>query len=127
MRSGFRYNMEHIGDIFVNMIDKTMKGLKVSTKATVDLAKISAKGVVITHDIHDAKRQKKKIVKRLGLKVAELGQRGQSLDLSQNEEVISMLNDINELDNKRTNLINERKQRLHKKERTWFAKCKDKC
>ncbi|MCI4624874.1 MAG: hypothetical protein L3V56_02830 [Candidatus Magnetoovum sp. WYHC-5] len=113
MEKTFRYKMEHIGDIFINMIEKTTQA-----------ARNSAKGVVLTHDIHDSRRQRKRVIKKLGAKVIELKKEGKSLDLTQNQEVMDILNTIESLESKEIDLLRKRQEKVYVKTGSWFSRCK---
>lgn len=61
MEKDLRYTITHIGDI---LMDKLANGCKAVS--------ISTRGIVLTYDIHDQGRKKKKIIHQIGERMAEL-------------------------------------------------------
>ncbi len=71
MGKGLRYNIEHVGDVFVDAI------LKAS-----GAAKASARGIVLTYDLNDLKRKRRNLLCRIGERFTQLRKEGAGLDIA---------------------------------------------
>ncbi|MEI6209681.1 MAG: hypothetical protein WCP20_23095 [Desulfuromonadales bacterium] len=101
MKFDLRYNLQHIGDIFVGAVQKT-----------ADSAMQCSKGVFLTYDIKKHYCKKQKVSREIGERVSLLIKEG-TIDVSRDttlSELIVKLNDIEkalvEHENERRNLIN---------------------
>lgn len=96
-----RYNLQHIGDIFVDAV-----------KNTADLASQSAKSVILTFDINRLVIKKNTLSRTVGERVSVLVKEG-VIDVNKDDklnELIAELNKIEknlvELKDERTNVLN---------------------
>ena len=100
MKFDLRYNMQHIGDIFVSAVQKT-----------ADTAMQCSKGVFLSYDIKRLQCKKQKLSREIGERVSLLIKEG-TIDVSRDNalsELIAGLNgiekDLATLDNERSGLL----------------------
>jgi len=174
MEGDARYKIEHMGDAFVNMLEKMGDSLKGcydakceckvlekvpdSAKASLDVlkkvpaaliapfgllkkipvgnpleclkdvsvcnpldmmkkvpdaAKSSARGVILTYDIHELKKKKDMITKQVGERIVELRKESPEANAADDETVRTFLLEIDAIDSKLDDYIAERKERLY--------------
>ncbi|MBF0457195.1 MAG: hypothetical protein HQK99_04790 [Nitrospirae bacterium] len=102
METGFRYRMEHLGDYFVGMVDKVSEA-----------ARCSAKGVILTYDIHFLKKKKRGLVNDLGARVAALRKTDPEQVIFADEKVREILTTLDETEKRYDEFIAERQSRLY--------------
>lgn len=96
----FRYKMEHLGDLFVEMLE----GFGMSIKRQF-------RGISITHDIHSTERSKKEVVYQIGARVTEI--RKAQPDLFESDEPMAKLfTEFDQVSMSLDGLIKEREERL---------------
>jgi hypothetical protein len=94
--------MEHLGDYFVEMLDKVS-----------DAAKCSAKGVILTYDIHFLKKKKKWLINELGARVAELRKSDPGMNISGDERIREIFAVLDESEKKYDECLGQRRDRLY--------------
>ena len=97
MGEGLRYNIQHIGDIFVNDLEKAFDCIKSSTR-----------GITLTYDVHDLERKKSKVLSEIGERMAEVRKTSPELDVFNDEKVLEIFSKLDNL---------EESIEVHKKER----------
>ncbi|MCG6552112.1 MAG: hypothetical protein L7F77_07275 [Candidatus Magnetominusculus sp. LBB02] len=102
MQTGFRYRMEHIGDFFVDMIDKVAES-----------ARCSAKGVILTYDIHFLKKKRRGLINELGARVAELRKTAPEPLIFSDQTLRGLLDTLDEAEKRYDELVAERQLRLY--------------
>ncbi|MEO5360553.1 MAG: hypothetical protein H7843_08900 [Nitrospirota bacterium] len=101
MQTDFRHRMEHLGDYFVDMIDKVSEA-----------ARCSAKGVILTYDIHFLKKRKEGLINDLGARVAELRKTAPEQIIFEDENIREILVALDETEKKYDEFVAERQSRL---------------
>ena len=100
-RLSIRYNIEHVGDIVVDLIEKP-----------VDLAQKFARGVALTYDIREIHKKKQATLKELGEQIV-LVSAGDSTALTDNENIASLTTQLDELDRNLDAKVKEREENIH--------------
>lgn len=101
MKKDFRYIMSHLGDYMADLLEKT-----------TTLASASAKGVVLTYDIGELKRKRKKLINQLPDLVLEHKKKDPDMVLSRNEAITALLGEIDGVQGRLDALMSERHERL---------------
>ncbi|MBF0568264.1 MAG: hypothetical protein HQK95_05290 [Nitrospirae bacterium] len=102
METGFRYRMEHLGDLFVGMVDKVSEA-----------ARCSAKGVILTYDIHFLKKKRQGLVSILGARVAALRKTDPEQVVFADKDIRELLIDLDETEKRYEQCVAERQSRLY--------------
>jgi hypothetical protein len=95
MENDFRYKMEHMGDYFVDMLGKVTCA-----------SKSSARGVVLTYDIHQLKSKKETLIRDIGRRVAQISKDNTSF--SQDEITTELLARLDETEKRLNAYVQER-------------------
>ncbi|MBF0452226.1 MAG: hypothetical protein HQK75_16105 [Candidatus Magnetomorum sp.] len=98
----FRYQMLHLGDIFVA---KMAKGFRLFGK--------SSRGVVVTYDLRELKRKRKKVLLHIGTRMADLKTVSPELDIFQDNDLSGLFNRLERIEQKIELRIQEREERLY--------------
>ncbi|HIJ19445.1 MAG TPA: hypothetical protein HPP58_00205 [Deltaproteobacteria bacterium] len=104
MEKDFRYKMRHIGDAFADQVEKlghTAKG--------------SVRGVVLTYNIDGLKKEKEKIVVRVGERMAAGRKDDPTFNISEDEIMTTLLSKLDQIEEKIEAFKRERKERLYPK------------
>ena len=96
----FRYKIEHIGDLFVEILE----GFNLAIKRQF-------RGVTITHDIHSIERTKKEVVYQIGARVTEI-RKGQPDLFEGDEPMTKLFCEYDDVSISLDGLIKEREERL---------------
>jgi chromosome condensin MukBEF ATPase and DNA-binding subunit MukB len=96
MNFDLRYNLQHIGDIFVGAVQKT-----------ADSAMQCSKGVFLTYDVKKIQRKKQQISREIGERVTVLMREGAS-DVSQDAVLSTLIATLNCLENELAKHENDR-------------------
>jgi len=102
MGEGLRYNIQHIGDIFVDNLEKAF-----------DYAKSSTRGITLTHDIHQLERKKSKVLSEIGGRVAEARKTSPELDVFNDEKMMGLFSKLEGLEDSIEAHKKEREERLN--------------
>ena len=86
MGEDVRYKMQHLGDIFVDAL-----------LCVVDSAKKSAKGMVLTYDIHDLKKKKLQCLSLIGRRVVQVKKTGLE-DLKRDDNLVELIAQAENID-----------------------------
>lgn len=96
----FRYKIEHLGDLFVEILE----GFGMSIKRQF-------RGVAITHDIHSTERKRKEVIYQIGARVTEI--KKVQPDLFESDEMMTQLfGEYDDVSGALDRLISEREERL---------------
>ena len=98
----FRYKVEHLGDLFVEMLE----GFGMSIKRQF-------RGVGITHDIHSTERKKKEVIYQIGARVTEIKKAQPDL-FESDEKMTQLFGEYDDVSGSLDGLINEREERLNR-------------
>ena len=102
MDKGLRYNIEHIGDTFIDVIIKAS-----------DAARTSAKGIVLTYDLNDLKRKRREIVRGIGERLVQLRKDAPGLNIAADEEMTRLLSEFDRTEKEIEAAERELKERLY--------------
>lgn len=105
MGKGFRYTMEHIGDIFVEKLAKGFSCLKSSTQ-----------GILSAYDLHELKKKKRKIQTEIGERMVEVKENHPQSDVFRDEELVRLFASLDELEERIEDCRKKRDARLDPKE-----------
>lgn len=86
MAADLRYNLQHVGDTFASVLEKT-----------VDLAKNSARGIFVTYDINRLERTKRNLLREIGGRVAHLASEGLT-DVRRDDKLASLMAELAAID-----------------------------
>jgi len=86
MSEHIRYKMQHMGDIFVDVLS-----------TVVDSAKKHAKGIVLTYDIHDLKKKKLQCVSLIGRRIVDVKKAGLA-DLKRDDKIVELIAQAEKID-----------------------------
>ena len=92
-----RHKMQHVGDYFVSAICDV-----------INSAKGCAKGVFLTYDINELKREKKSFTKKIGQRLVQLKKDVPSLHVPDDEKLAKLFARMDEIQNKIDANIKER-------------------
>jgi len=104
MEEDLRYKMRHIGDIFVDKIQNF--GL---------YAKGSVRGISLTYNIDEYKKEKDKIVKRIGERLAAIRKKDSDRDVFNDRIMVKLFYRLDTIQDKIDAGIKERNERLYPK------------
>lgn len=102
MGQGLRYNIEHIGDLFVDGLEKVCGIIRSSTK-----------GISLTYDIHDLETKRKKLCRLVGERIAEIRRVSPENELFRDERLAELFFKLSDLDEKIEFSKREREDRLN--------------
>lgn len=102
MGEKFRYKMQHLGDIFADKLEGWGEALKTSTR-----------GIVLTYDIHELQKKKRKIVRKIGERIAEVRKESPNLDVFKDEKMMELFSKLEKLEKRIKTLTKEREERLN--------------
>lgn len=87
MGQGLRYNIQHIGDVFLDNLEKGF-----------DCVKSSTRGITLTYDIHDLERKRSKVLSGIGGRVAEVRKTSPELDVFNDEKMMELFSKLEGLE-----------------------------
>jgi hypothetical protein len=82
-------------------------------KKVPDAAKSSARGVILTYDIHELRKKKQDIVRQIGERIVEIRKESPEMNAADDEKMRTFLLEIDAIDSKLDDYINEREERLY--------------
>jgi hypothetical protein len=88
MKIDLRYNLQHIGDIFVDVVQKT-----------ADTAIQCSSSIFLTYDINMLSQKRKQVLRDIGERVTQLINEG-STDLMQCAKLSELVAQLNSIENK---------------------------
>jgi len=102
MGEELRYNLEHMGDIFFN---------KISSVGT--MVKGSTRGITLTYKICELKKEKEKLISRIGKRVVGVRTNKPAFDLTTDKKLNMLFSRLDEIQKQIDDGISERKERLY--------------
>ena len=87
MGQGLRYSVQHIGDVFVDNLERAFDGVKSSTR-----------GITLTYEIHELERKKSKVLSEIGGRVAEVRKTSPELDVFNDEKMMELFSRLEGLE-----------------------------
>ena len=101
MGEGIRYNIQHIGDLFVDHLEMAF-----------DYAKSSTRGISLTYDIHDIEKKKRKLLRKIGERVAKVRSASPELAVFDDEKMMELFSRLGGLEDSIEAHKKEREERL---------------
>jgi len=102
MGQGLRHNIQHIGDIFVNDLEKAFDCIKSSTR-----------GITLTYDVHELERKKSKVISDVGGRVAKVRKTSPELDAFNDEKMMELFSKLDSLEESIEAHKREREERIN--------------
>ncbi len=102
MGEGLRYNIQHIGDVFLDNLEKAF-----------DCVKSSTRGIALTYDIHELERKKSKVLSEIGGRGAEVRKASPELDVFNDEKMMELFSKLEGLEESIEAHKREREERLN--------------
>jgi len=101
MGEGIRYNIQHMGDFFVDHLEMAF-----------DYAKSSTKGISLTYDIHDIEKKKRKLLRKIGERVAKVRSASPELAVFDDEKMMELFSKLDDIEERIAARTRERSARL---------------
>ena len=102
MGEGLRYTMQHLGDIFVDSVERGF-----------DCLESSMRGVSLTYDIHELKKKKRKILSKIGKRTAEIRKRSPEQEVFADDRMMELFSKLERIDEHIETRTREREARLY--------------
>ncbi len=102
MEKDFGYNMRHIGDNFVDKVEYLGCFIKRPIR-----------GIVLTYNIDELKKEKDKIIKRMGTRLVAIRNKGSEQNIFNDDIMKKLFDSFDTIQNKIDDSIKERKERLY--------------
>ena len=102
MSEGLRHNLQHLGDIFVDSVDRGFGCIESSMR-----------GVSLTYDIHELKKEKRKILSKIGKRTAEIRKRSPEQEVFADDEMMKLFSKLEGVDERIDTSTREREARLY--------------
>jgi len=105
-KKSFRYKMQHLGDFFVdNVLSKIEKGF--------GSLKLSTRGIVVTYDIHELRKSKRKMISHIGQRLTEIKRTSPEFDIFQDPDLSKLFVKLDDIESRIELRLNERETRLY--------------
>lgn len=102
MGKGLRYNIQHVGDHFVDTLEKGFGVVRSSTK-----------GISLTYDVHDLAKKRKKACRLIGERIAEIRKVSPEGEVFSDERLMELFSKLDGIDEKIEMCKREREERLN--------------
>jgi len=102
MEKDFRYNMRHIGDNFVDKVEYLGRFIKSPIR-----------GIVLTYNIDELKKEKDKIIKKIGTRLVAIRKKGLEQNVFNDDIIKKNFVSFDTIQDKIDDSIKERKERLY--------------
>ena len=102
MEEDLRYKMQHIGDIFIDKVQNFGS-----------YAKGSVRGIALTYNIDEYKKDKDKIVKRIGERLAAIRKKDSDRDVFNDKIMVKLFYRLDTIQDKIDAGIKERNEKLY--------------
>jgi hypothetical protein len=102
MEEGLKYKIRHIGDIFVDNLEKVCGIVSSSTK-----------GISLTYDIHDLEKKRKKALREIGARIAEVRKASPELDVFSDAMLMELFSKLDGIDERIEARKKQREERLN--------------
>ena len=101
---GFKYKMQHVGDILVDSVETLFEEWKKSLK-----------GVCLTYEIHSLQTKKKKVTCKIGERVVSVRKTDPSVSsISTDDEAIRYFSEFDKIEERLEASISERESRVNR-------------
>ncbi|MBF0508638.1 MAG: hypothetical protein HQK57_06900 [Deltaproteobacteria bacterium] len=101
MSEGFRYNMQHLGDIVVGKLTKICCAIKESTR-----------GIILTYDIHDLEKERIHLIRDIGRRIVAIRKNHPELDIFRDDQLMELFFKLDKVEAGLEDRENERKAKL---------------
>ena len=101
MGEGFRYKIQHMGDIFVDGLEGALGWTMSSTK-----------GITLTYDIHDLEKRKNKALRKIGARISEIRRGAPDMEVFSDEKIMELFSKLDGIEEKIEAQRRERDERL---------------
>ena len=98
----FRYKMIHLGDILIAKMEKGFRFLRKSNR-----------GIVITYDLRELKRKRKKVLVKIGTRMADLKTVSPELEIFKDSDLSKLFTNLEKIEQTIEERIQEREARLY--------------
>lgn len=102
MGEGLRYNIQHLGDIFVDSVERGF-----------DCLESSMRGVSMTYDIHELNKKKGKIHSKIGKRTSEIRKRSPEMELFADDEMMKLFSKLEGVEERIETCTRDREARLY--------------
>ena len=102
MGKGLRYHIQHMGDHFVGGLEKGFGTILSSTK-----------GISLTYDIHDLAKERHKVCRLIGERIAEIRKDSPDRELPSDEKLAELYAKLDDIEAKLEASRREREERLN--------------
>jgi hypothetical protein len=107
MGQGFRYKVQHLGDIIVDKLD-----------GICDVLGSCTRGIVLTYDMRELEGKKRKVVGKIGERIAEVRKKSPELDIFKDEKMMELFTKLENIEERIETCNKERQERLSPAENT---------
>ncbi|MBF0550622.1 MAG: hypothetical protein HQK60_08805 [Deltaproteobacteria bacterium] len=101
MSEGFRYKMQHLGDIMVGKLTKICSAIKESTR-----------GIILTYDIHDLEKERINLIRDIGRRIVIIRKNHPELDIFRDDLLMELFFRLDKIEAGLEDRERERKDRL---------------
>jgi len=102
METDLRYSLEHVGDLFIEKLERVIKSVTGQFR-----------GIVVTHDIHSMERKRHGLMFQIGERVVTIRKDNASL-FTDDPAMNGLFSQLDDLDGRLDAMINEREERLNR-------------
>lgn len=102
MEKDFRHNMQHLGDIVVDKLEKVFGSLKISTR-----------GIVQTYEIHELEKKRRNILTRIGKRLGEVRKQSPEKAIFNDEDIMKLFSTLTTVEERLEKCQQEREARLY--------------
>jgi len=114
MEENFRYTMEHLGDIVAGKLE----GVAGKLGKVFSSLKTSTRGVVLTYDIHDMEKKRRKILTRIGERMTEVRAQSPEQTIFNDEGIMKLFATLTTVEDRIESCKQEREARLYARDFT---------
>ncbi len=109
MENDFRYTMEHLGDIVAGKLERVASKLG----RVFGSLKTSTRGVVLTYDIHDLEKKRRKILTSIGEQMGKVRVQSPEMAIFNDEGIMKLFTQLTTLEERIESCKQEREARLY--------------
>jgi len=114
MENDLRYTMEHLGDIVAGKLEKAVGKLG----KVFGSLKTSTRGVVLTYDIHEMEKKRRKILTKIGERMTEVRTQSPELTIFNDEGIMKLFATLTTVEDRIESCKREREARLYARDLT---------
>jgi hypothetical protein len=121
MENDFRYTMEHLGDIVAGKLESVagkLGGVAGKLGKVFGSLKTSTRGVVLTYDIHDLEKKRRKILTSIGEQMGKVRAQSPEMAIFNDEGIMKLFVELTRVEDRIENCVQEREARLYARDFT---------